>query len=115
VGRGLAVLVEALHRGGRVLWDDPDRPRLTAPSTLRDSLLADLDTLRLVLSRAVAFRRHLEGGTDIPVMVLPDRPPGDAGCISCGVDTFAIRCPACSIALWIALGKLPPLSLTERP
>ncbi len=115
MGGGLTALVEALHRGGRVIWDDPPaHPRLTAPPELRGPLLADRETLRLVLGRAAAFRAHLGSRDFLPVMVLPDRPPGDRGCISCGVETTTIRCAVCSIALWIALDNTPPLSILKQ-
>lgn len=111
---GLVALVEALQRGGKAVWDPPDRPRLVeVPPELIDALLADKETLREVLSRAAAFRRQLEGRTVAPVLTLPGRPIGDTGCISCGADILAIRCRLCSLACWIALGQAPPPSFGD--
>lgn len=112
----LAVLVEALQRGGKAVWDPPDRPRLAGvPTDLRERLLGDRETLREVLRRAAAFRTQLEGRTVTPVLVLPGRPLGDTGCISCGTDTPSIRCPECSLACWIALERTPPPTVLDRP
>lgn len=109
---GLLALVEALQRGGKAVWDPPDRPRLVeVPPDLREALLADRAVLQEVLSRAGAFRRQLSGRSVAPVLTLPDRPLGDTGCISCGTDTPRIRCRLCSLACWIALGSVPPMSL----
>jgi hypothetical protein len=111
---GLSALVEALHRGGKAVWEPPDRPKLVeVPPELRESLLADRQALREVLSRAAAFRAHLAGRDVCPVLVLPDRPPGEAGCISCGAPTASIRCRLCSLACWIALGHAPPRNILE--
>jgi hypothetical protein len=113
---GLVALVEALQRGGKAVWDPPDRPRLVeVPPDLRAALLADRESLREVLSRAAAFRRQLEGRSVAPVLTLPDRPLGDTGCISCGTDAPRIRCRLCSLACWIALGRIPPLSVLLEP
>lgn len=112
----LAVLVEALQRGSRPVWEPPDRPRLEmVPPDLRGRLLADRETLRRVLARAAAFRSHLGTSGPVLVLVLPDRPPGDSGCISCGVATAGLRCAECSLACWIALGRTPPPTVLERP
>ena len=111
---GLLALVEALQRGGRAVWEPPDRPRLVeVPPDLREALLANRAALQEVLSRAAAFHRQLEGRTVTPVLTLPGRPPGDTGCISCGAETPAIRCRLCSLACWIALGQPPPRSLLD--
>lgn len=112
----LAVLAEALYRGSRTIWEPPDRPRLVeVPPDLRARLLADRDTLRRVLARAAAFRSHLGTSGVVPVLVLPDRPPGDSGCLSCGVATAGLRCAECSLACWIALGRTPPPNILSRP
>jgi hypothetical protein len=111
---GLVALVEALQRGGRAVWDPPDRPRLVeVPPDLRDALLADRDGLREVLSRAAAFRRQLMERSVAPVLTLPGRALGETGCISCGADTSAIRCRLCSLACWIALDHAPPPNLLD--
>ena len=111
---GLTALVEALQRGGKTVWDRPNRPRLVAvPPDLRDALLADREALREVLSRAAAFRQQLEGRTVAPVLTLPGSQPRDTGCISCGTATGRIRCRLCSLACWIALGRVPPPSLLD--
>jgi hypothetical protein len=112
------VLMEALQRGGRAVWEPPDRPRLVeVPSDLRAALLAEREALREVLSRAAAFRASLAGRDlrPIPVLVLPDRPASSDGCISCGTETSTIRCRLCSLACWIALGHPPPATLLEDP
>src|SRR5262249_16485758 len=98
------------------VWQPPDRPRLVqVPPDLRDALLAERDALREVLSRAATFYRQLEGRSVATVLTLPNRPPGDTGCISCGTDTPAIRCPLCSLACWMAVGRVPPSDVLDRP
>ncbi len=112
----LTLLVGALNRGSRPIWDPPDRPRLEAvPPDLRGDLLADRETLRVVLQRAAAFRAQLKDRSVAPVLVLPDRSAALTGCISCGGATPSIRCAMCSVACWMALGHTPPLSVVDRP
>jgi hypothetical protein len=113
---GLAVLVEALQRGSEAVWEPPDRPRLgRVPADLRDALQADREAVRRVLTRAAAFRAHLAGPGPAPVLVLPDRPAGAGGCISCGLPAATIRCALCSLACWIALGRTPPPNVLGAP
>ena len=109
---GLVALVEALQRGGKAVWEPPDRPRIVdVPPDLREALLADRQALREVLSRAAAFRAHLAGRDVAPVLVLPDRQADSDGCISCGARTPTVRCRLCSLACWIALERIPPASI----
>jgi hypothetical protein len=108
---GLAVLVEAFRRGGRTIWEPPDRPRLEVPADLRAPLLADRRTVRLVLARAAAFRVHLRTPGPAPILLFHDAPDRRVGCISCGMDATTVRCAVCSLALWIALGRRPPRDL----
>jgi hypothetical protein len=105
---GIGVLVEALWRGGRAIWEPPDRPRLAVPVDLREPLLAERRTIRVVLMRAAAFRVHLGTPGLAPILVFSQVPREAPGCISCGVETTTVRCAICSLALWIALGLTPP-------
>lgn len=103
----VAVLTEALTRGGRVVFDPPDKPRLFAPPSLHEAIKADRATVKEILRRAAIFReqaeRFIRAGRGLPVFALPGCPQG--GCISCGGDLAGgrYRCPVCTLAVTIAL------------
>jgi hypothetical protein len=106
----VAVLQDALTRGGRVVWEPPDKPRLLAPPNLHEAIKADRETVKEVLRRAAIFRqqaiRFLRHGGLFPILALPDRPEGD-GCTSCGITLNGrrYRCEVCALAVALALGE----------
>lgn len=108
---GVAALAEVLARGGRVVWDAP-RPRLLMPPDLRERVLADRETVRELLRRAVIFRgqaeRFIRDGRPLPVLALPEH-RGDRGCISCGAPAGPgpFRCAVCALAVGLALQGNP--------
>lgn len=107
-----AVLTEALARGGKVVWDPPDRPRLLAPRSLHEAIKADRATVKEILRRAAIFRdqaeRFIRQGRLLPVLALPDH-QGVDGCWSCGatVPPGHFRCEVCSLAVALALEGMP--------
>jgi hypothetical protein len=104
----VAVLTEALARGGKVVWDSPGKPRLLAPPSLHDAIKADRETVKEILRRAAILREQanvfIREGRLLPVLALPDRPEGD-GCWSCGdpVEGRGYRCELCALAVALAL------------
>lgn len=106
---GVAALAEALARGGRVVWDPPDCPRLLVPAGQRDRVLADRVTVREVLRRAVIFREQARTAGPLPILALPDAPLNGPGCISCGTSTEPdyFRCAVCALAVALALDGKP--------
>ncbi len=54
-GSAVVVLTEALARGGKVVWDHPERPRLLAPPSLHDAIKTDRATVKEILRRAAIF------------------------------------------------------------
>jgi hypothetical protein len=108
----VAVLSEALARGGKVVWDPPHKPRLLAPPSLHAAIRADRETVREVLRRATILReqarRFIQHGRPLPILALPNRPGGD-GCLSCGaaLDGGPYRCELCALAVKLALEEIP--------
>jgi len=104
----LAVLTEALSKGGRLLWDRPNKPRLMVPTALRERLESERDAVREVIRRATIFRQQalefIQCGQAVPILALPEAPAGD-GCLSCGVEIEPghFRCEVCSLAVNLAL------------
>ncbi len=101
----VAVLTEALARGGRVVWEPTEKPRLLAPPSLHPKIKADRETVKEILRRAAEFRRQAQTPGPIPFLHLPGCLEGDGLCLSCGtkVDLGHFRCPACTLAVNIAL------------
>lgn len=108
----VAVLAEALARGGKVVWEPPDKPRLLAPPSLHEAIKADREAVREILRRAAIFReqaaRFIREGKALPILALPDHRAYD-GCWSCGVTVEAghFRCDVCSLAVNLALDGAP--------
>jgi hypothetical protein len=100
----VAVLTEALARGGKVVWDPPGRPRLLAPPSLHEAIKADRETVKEILRRAAILREQAQRPGPWPILVLPDRQEG-AGCLSCGIAIGAdrFRCEVCALAVVLAL------------
>jgi hypothetical protein len=104
----VAVLTEALARGGKVVWEPPDKPRLLAPPSLHDAIKADRETVKEILRRAAIFReqaeRFIRQGRLLPVLTLPDY-QGVDGCLSCGAPLQGrrYRCEVCALAVALAL------------
>jgi hypothetical protein len=109
---GIAVLTEALARGGKVVWEPPDKPRLLAPPSLHEAIKADRETVKEILRRAAIFRdqaaQFIRHGEALPFLALPGRLEGD-GCWSCGVLVEAghFRCELCALAVALALEGKP--------
>lgn len=99
----VAVLTEALARGGKVLWDPPDKPRLLAPPSLHEAIRADRATVKEILRRAAIFREQARTPGPWPYLMLPGV-EGD-GCISCGLPLRGrrYRCEVCELAVKVAL------------
>lgn len=104
----VGVLVEALTRGGKVVWDPPNRPRLFAPPSLHEAIRADRKTVKEILRRAAILRVQATTYGPCPLLALPEH-PGAGGCLSCGdpVDAGHFRCPLCALAVRIALQMMP--------
>ena len=107
-------LAEALDRGGRVVWDPPERPRLLVPRELRPHVEADRETVRAIMERAAVFRaiaeRFIREGRCFPFLALPEAKAHERGCLSCGApidEARHFRCPLCVVAARIAL-DMPP-------
>lgn len=104
----VAVLTEALTRGGKVVWNPPDRPRLLAPPSLHEKIKADRETVKEILRRAAIFREQAWGfirqGRPLPILALPEHPGGE-GCSSCGsvLAGRRYRCEVCTLAVRLAL------------
>jgi hypothetical protein len=107
----VVVLTEALARGGKVVWDPPDRPRLLAPPSLHAAIKADRETVKEILRRAAIFREQAEGfirpGKALRVLALPGVERD--GCISCGAPLRGrrYRCEVCALAVRLALEGTP--------
>ncbi|MBI4391131.1 MAG: hypothetical protein HY575_04550 [candidate division NC10 bacterium] len=106
---GVIALKEALALGGRVVWNPPERPRLLVPAGHRDRLLADRETIREVLRRAVIFRAQARTTGPLPILALPDAPLDGPGCMSCGswAEPDHFRCAVCALAVALALDVEP--------
>jgi len=108
----VAVLTEALARGGKVVWEPPDKPRLLAPPSLHQAIKADRDTVKEILRRAAIFRDQAQQfileGRALPILAFLDRVEGD-GCWSCGVpvEPQHYRCEVCALAVALALEERP--------
>ena len=102
--RGCAILEEALAKGGRVIFEPPDHPRLLVPRGMAAKLQDDLDTIREVLRRAILFREQAQTTSTLPLLVLPGHQGGE-GCLSCGtpVERGHFRCEVCTLAVVLAL------------
>ena len=100
----VAVLTEALARGGKVVWEPPDKPRLLAPPSLHQALKADRETVKEILRRAAIFREQARTPGPLPLLALPEH-QGRDGCLSCGtpIDRGRFRCKACTLAVKLAL------------
>ena len=112
--RGATALGEALARGGRVVWDPPERPRLLVPRELRPTVEADREAVRAIMERAAVFReqaqRFIREGRGFPFLALPEAKGRDGGCLSAGAsvdEARHFRCPLCMVAVRIALDMLP--------
>ncbi len=57
---GLSILADALNKGGEVIWDPPEKPRLRVPKYLEGRIRQDIKTVRKVLERAVIFKKQLK-------------------------------------------------------
>lgn len=109
----LGTFARGLADGGMVQLDTTPPSIRMAPrwlDALRDRPEHERAELREVLRRAVLFRRQLEvsaSGPIIPYLILPDAPSSSRGaCISCGAAAQGSwRCPACLMAVYIAVGK----------
>jgi hypothetical protein len=108
---GVDALTRALAEGGQVIWDPTDRPTLRVGARWAEVLRREAAEVREVLGRAAEFRRQLQVATGTPVVPLLVRPgyrdQPEAGCVSCGARTTTFRCPACLLAVWIALDLTP--------
>ncbi len=108
----VAVLQEALARGGRVEWSPPDKPRLLAPPSLHAAIKADRETVKEILRRAAIFReqatRFLREGRGFPILAIPEH-EGLEGCHSCGSPLHGrrYRCDLCALAVALALEGMP--------
>ena len=108
----VAVLTKALARGGKVVWDPPDRPRLLAPPSLHEAIKADRATVKEILRRAAIFReqadRFVRSGGLLPILTLTAEDTG-GGCISCGEGRCGnrYRCAVCTLAVKLALEGKP--------
>lgn len=108
----VAVLTEALARGGKVVWEPPEKPRLLAPPSLHQAIKADRETVKEILRRAAIFREQAEGfirgGRLLQVLALPERAEGN-GCWSCGAPLTGrlYRCEVCALAVKLALEGTP--------
>ena len=100
----VAVLTEALARGGKVMWDSPDKPRLLAPPSLHEAIKADRATVKEILRRAAILRAEATTCGPCPILALPEH-PGAGGCLSCGdpVEPGHFRCSLCNLAVNLAL------------
>jgi hypothetical protein len=98
---------KAIRRGVRAEWNPP---RYQGPSDALALAKQAPDTAREVLRRATEFRRQIESwsGGCAPLLALPSAPePRHGACVSCGVAVAAWRCPACLLAVELALGLTP--------
>lgn len=104
----VAVLQQALARGGKVVWESPEKPRLFAPPSLHEAIKADRETVKEILRRAAIFRHQawdfIRQGRPIPILALPEH-QGIEGCQSCGSPLHGrrYRCEVCSLAVALAL------------
>ncbi len=101
---GVAVLSDALGKGARVVFDGSDEPRLLAPQTLHDAILANRETVKEILRRAAIFRQQAHSPGPWPILTL--RGVGADGCISCGAQPASdrrYRCEVCALAVRLAL------------
>jgi hypothetical protein len=102
-------VAEARRRGVRLVMGPP--PTFCGPASAIECLKRSPEMARVVLARAAAFRRQLEGWAmagrfGVPVLALPDAPPAALDrCISCGVVATPAhwRCAVCLEALELAL------------
>jgi hypothetical protein len=106
---GAAVLTEALARGGKLVWNVPDKPRLLVPQSFHGAIKANQETVKEILRRAAIFRERARAFGVCPLLVLPDCPDGD-GCLSCGAEIptgHFYRCQVCALAVRLALEATP--------
>lgn len=104
--RGLCLL-RAFHERGAVTWEEgvpalsvPDDPELTR------TVHEDLQTIRAVLRRAVAFRRQLLTRSAEPFLRYRAPKWTAEGCPSCGgkvAEHEFLRCGLCALAAELAL------------
>ncbi len=108
---GPRALRETLTQGGRVEWDEAERPHLLVPPGLRSQLEPHRTILQEILQRATVLRQQalqfILKGIAMPILALPDL-QGSGGCLSCGatVETGQYRCELCVIAVKLALQGL---------
>lgn len=100
------VLTEVLAKGGKVVWDPPDKPRLLAPPSLHEAIRGDRETIREILRRATVFRSQVQQPGPWVPLALPGAPNLRDGCLSCGVPLDpgrTWRCEVCALAVALAL------------
>jgi hypothetical protein len=112
---GVLALSRALAAGGEVIWQPPERPRLRVGLEWAEAIRREAPEVREVLRRAAMFRRQIkaaEGRAVLPLLMLPEAAEPHVGaCISCGAEIAnAWRCLACLVAVYVALGAVPPLT-----
>ncbi len=97
----VGLVVEALRRGARVVWDPP---RFRGPSPALALAKKAAETAREVLHRAEIFRAQAQERSPIPLLVLPDVAETPEGCLSCGAPILeGFRCRLCQLAVHLAL------------
>ncbi len=106
----VTLIAQAMLQGGRVLWTDPDRPRLEVPEPLAGPLRRHAAALREVLGRAAILRQQASALSPVPILTLPGVAAGPDECLSCGVAVMhgLFRCPTCQVAVAFALDIRPP-------
>jgi hypothetical protein len=104
---GVSILREAIKQGAHVVFDPSGTARLFAPPDLHERIKSDREAVKEVLRRAALFREQARTPGPVPYLMLPDRLKGD-GCLSCGATVprgHVLRCPACALAVRIALNQ----------
>jgi len=108
---GLTAFRQALEGGARIEWDER---RIKGSHGALAGLREEPEATRAIMRRAEVFHAALQQhGAQLPILTIPHKKrSGHGTCYSCGeTHVNGGRCPACAIAVYLALNVMPPEEL----
>jgi hypothetical protein len=110
----------ALEQGARIVWEERARivweeRTIRGPRGVVTRLTEEPRAVRALMRRASIFREELQDrGPDLPRLILSGVKAEEGACYSCGEPhPHGGRCPACAVAVYLALDLVPPRDVVE--